>query len=87
MNDQTAVRKDQRVCTIINPEGSSVNLRRDCDTRDCSEDASTIYTQGEPGDDLRTTGRPPVTTGRFTWVQVRYQGETLWVSSTRLDCE
>ena len=87
VNDNAVPTNDHRQCIIINPEGASVNLRRDCDTRDCSEDASTIYTQGEPGDDLRTTGRSPVTTGRFTWVQVRYHGESLWISSNRLSCE
>jgi hypothetical protein len=73
-------------CDIVNPQGGDVNLRRDCDTKDCSLDPSTLYIQVAPGEIVVPTGKPRVTTGKFTWVQVKYKGETLWVSSTRLDC-
>ncbi|MBV9214659.1 MAG: hypothetical protein JO053_00665 [Acidobacteria bacterium] len=77
---------DDTDCEIVNPQGGDVNLRRDCDTKDCSQDPSTIYTKVEAGEYVTPTGKPRVTTGKFTWVQVKYKGETLWVSSTRLDC-
>lgn len=78
---------DVKTCDVINPAGGTVNLRRYCDTRDCSVDASTLYTQVEQGDVVETTGRKPVTSGRFTWVQVKHDGETLWISSNRINCE
>lgn len=74
-------------CVIINPEGGSVNLRRYCDTRDCSLDASTLYLQVEPGTEVETSGREPVVTGRYSWIQVIYNGEKLWVSAARIDCD
>lgn len=76
-----------RGCEIINPEGGSVNLRRYCDTRDCSTDPTTLYIQADPGTHVEATDHQPVLTGRYSWIQVRYDGETLWVSAARLDCE
>ena len=87
LNENTGTKTTDRECKITNPTGGTVNLRRDCDTRDCSLDASTLYTQADPGDKVVPTGRATVTTGDFTWVQVRYHGETLWISSTRMACE
>lgn len=84
-NDETEAAA--RSCEIINPTGGSVNLRRYCDTRDCSQDASTLYTQGDVGDLVQPTNHKPVTSGRFTWVQVKHDGETLWISSNRINCE
>ena len=87
-NENIDVQKpSERECRIINPAGGSVNLRRYCDTRDCSMDASTLYTQGDPGDIVVPTGKPSKTTGRFTWVQVRYRGESVWISSSRMTCD
>jgi hypothetical protein len=87
VNDDLKEGKSARECRIVNPQGGTVNIRRNCDTRDCSMDPATLYTQGDPGDTVVPTGRASVTTGRFTWVQVRYRGETLWISSTRMSCE
>jgi hypothetical protein len=87
INDNSEPPTAAKTCTVINPAGGSVNLRRNCDSRDCSMDASTLHTQADPGEDVELTARKPVTTGRFTWVQVKYRGETLWISSTRIDCE
>ncbi|MEP6786817.1 MAG: hypothetical protein ABJB40_00195 [Acidobacteriota bacterium] len=84
-NDETEAAA--KSCEIINPAGGSVNLRRYCDTRDCSLDASTLYTQGDPGDLVQRMNHKPVTSGRFTWVQVKFDGETLWISSNRINCE
>lgn len=85
--NENTERVNVKTCTVVNPAGGSVNLRRNCDTRDCSMDASTLYTQLDPGDTVEATNRKPVTTGRFTWVAVKYHGETLWISSTRVDCD
>jgi len=76
-----------RDCVIISPEGGSVNLRRYCDTLDCSVHSSTLYIQVEPGTHVEVTGREPIVSGRYTWNQIKYDGETLWVSSARIDCE
>jgi len=77
-----------RDCAVISPDyESSINLRRYCDTRDCSQDSSTIYIQVEPGTSVQATSRDPIVTGRYTWVQIKYAGELLWVSEGRLDCE
>lgn len=86
-NENMEPKMMDRSCRITNPQGGSVNLRRNCDTRDCSMDASTLYTQGDPGETVIPTGRKPVTTGRFTWVEVKYGGEVLWISSTRMNCD
>ena len=82
--ETTAVTK---VCDVVNPAGGTVNLRRYCDTRDCSQDSSTLYIQAEQGDVVERTSRKPVTSGRFTWVQVKYGGELLWISSNRINCD
>ena len=76
-----------RTCEIINPAGGAVNLRRNCDKLDCSKDDSTLYLQAEPGEPVDLKDAKPVTNGRFTWVQVVYQGETVWISSTRINCQ
>ncbi len=85
-NDNT-LRSVQRRCEVTNPTVGFVNLRRYCDTRDCSQDASTLYSKAEPGDLVYTTGREPVTSGQFIWVEVTFYGETMWISSTRIDCD
>src|ERR1043166_1551561 len=77
-----------RDCAVITPDGEgTINLRRYCDTRDCSKDASTLYLQVEPGTHVQATSRDTVVTGHYTWVQIKYNGEFLWVSDARLDCE
>ncbi len=77
-----------RDCAVISPDGEGViNLRRFCDTRDCSQDASTLYLQVDPGTEVQATSRDPIKTGHYTWVQIKYDGELLWVSNARLDCE
>jgi len=77
-----------RDCAVISPDGEAlINLRRYCDTRDCSQDASTLYLQVEPGTSVQETSRDPILTGRYTWDQIKYNGEFLWVSDARLDCE
>ncbi len=76
-----------RGCDIINPEGGSVNLRRYCDTRDCSTDPTTLYIQVDPGTHVEATDHQPIVTDHFSWVQVRYDNETLWVSAARIDCD
>jgi len=87
VNNNTEPPATAKICIVVNPAGGSVNLRRDCDTRDCSMDASTVYTQIEPGERLGLTAHDPVTSGDFTWVQVKYHGQTVWISSTRIDCD
>jgi len=87
VNNNTEPPATAKICIVVNPAGGSVNLRRDCDTRDCSMDASTVYTQTEPGERLELMARTPVTSGDFTWVQVKYRGQTAWISSTRIDCD
>jgi hypothetical protein len=75
-------------CAVISPDGEgTINLRRYCDTRDCSQDASTLYLQVDPGTKVQATSRKSIVTGRYTWVQIKYAGELLWVSDARLDCE
>lgn len=86
-NDNTETAADVKICDVVNPAGGTVNLRRYCDTRDCSQDPTTLYIQAEQGDIVELTNRKPVTTGRFTWVQVKYGGEILWISSTRINCD
>lgn len=76
-----------RGCEIINPEGGSVNLRRYCDSRDCSTDPDTLYIQVDPGTYVEATDHDPVVAGHYTWLQIRYDDETLWVSAARVDCE
>lgn len=85
-DESQADNTSEEECDITNPQGGDVNLRRDCDTKDCSQDPSTLYIQVSPGEMVVPTGKPRVTTGKFTWVQVKYNGEILWVSSTRIDC-
>ena len=87
VNDNTEPGTTAKTCTITNPAGGSVNIRRNCDTRDCAMDPATLYTQADPGDTVEATSRKPVTTGRFTWVPVKYHGEVVWISSTRIDCD
>ena len=84
-NQPSAALKD---CAVISPDGvGAINLRRYCDTRDCSQDVSTLYLQVDPGTKVQATSRESIVTGRYTWVQVKYAGELLWVSEARLDCE
>jgi hypothetical protein len=77
-----------RDCAVITPDGEgTINLRRYCDTRDCSQDVSTLYLQVDPATKVQATARESIVTGRYTWVQIKYAGELLWVSEARLDCE
>jgi hypothetical protein len=80
-------RQPERECFVTSGDGGTANLRRNCDTRDCSTDPTTLYTEADSGDLVTTTARSPVTTGRVTWVQGRDRGEGLWISSTRIECD
>ena len=83
-SSQSAVRD----CAVITPDGEgTINLRRYCDTRDCSQDPSTLYLQVDPGTSVQVTPHDRIVTKHFTWVQVKYRGELVWVSAARLDCE
>ena len=67
-----------------NPGGGRVNLRRDCDSKDCSTDPTTLYTEVEPGTPLVMRNQIAKSRG-YMWQSVRYQGKVLWISSTKLN--
>lgn len=67
-----------------------VNVRIDCDTLDCENDASTVSGSYPNDTPVRLiSGKSGVQTPNFKWLAVRLTDEKrdVWVSSTKLVCE
>jgi len=69
---------------------TDVNVRVDCDTRDCAQDPLTkagSLPNNTPV--LLYSRRKSASGGRFTWVQIKIEqtGQTVWVASSKLRCE
>ena len=73
-------------CVASNQGKGTVNLRRDCDTKNCEMDPATKYTQIPDGTRLSLLDLGDHKTGRMTWRPVLYRGERLWISSAKLSC-
>ncbi len=87
-NNNVNTAAEGKQCSVIKKsDGTAINLKRYCDSRDCSLDANTMALQIDPGTIVEPTDRKPIVSGRFTWIQVKYRGEVLWVSSSLIDCE
>jgi hypothetical protein len=74
-------------CFVFNNTGGMVKLRRYCDTRNCEQDSSTLYTEVPHNTQLGLLNLRDYNSGRFTWRPVAYNNEILWISSTRLACQ
>jgi hypothetical protein len=73
-------------CFVSNATGGMVKLRRDCDTKNCEQDPSTMYTEVEDGTQLGLLNLNNYSSGRFTWRPVSYNGEVVWISAAKLFC-
>ena len=73
-------------CVVNNGTGGMVKLRRHCDTKNCEQDPSTMYTEAANGAPLGLLNLNNYSSGRFTWRPVSYNGEVVWISATKLSC-
>ena len=74
-----------QTCFVVNPSGGLVNLRRDCDRKDCSLDASTLYTEIDNASPVIVLNTGNAYSKGYVWVPVSHNGEVLWISATRLN--
>lgn len=72
---------------IIKNAGESVNLRRDCDKKDCTTDATTIRMTVIDGTNITRRSADSQASKGFRWVAIRYNNEDLWVSDNKISCE
>ncbi len=73
-------------CVVSSNSGGNVNLRKDCDTKDCALDPTTIFIEVPSGTTTHLrTGKKAYSKG-FTWLPVRYDSQDLWVSSATAKC-
>lgn len=89
-NNSQSTTAQEPTCVLYNDKSDKtvINVREDCDTKNCEADASTIageYPDNTPvhvfkGNDVRGV--------RFTWVKVEIvgSGRIVWVASTKVKC-
>ena len=87
--DQSTPVEEQQ-CVLYNDksEKTVVNVRVDCDTRNCEMDASTIAGEYPDNTPIRVVRGSNVQTARYTWVKVVIAGtgRTVWVASSKIKC-
>jgi hypothetical protein len=76
-----------RRCFLSN-NGNTVYLRRNCDTRDCTNDESTIYSEAADGQEMYVANVPVIDSGiGFSWIPLEFDGSVSYAASLKLDCK
>lgn len=77
-------------CVLYNDKSDKtvVNVRENCDTRNCESDASTIAGEYPDNTQVRVFNGSNVQGSRFTWVKIAItsSGRIVWVASSKLKC-
>jgi eukaryotic-like serine/threonine-protein kinase len=74
-----------QTCFVINPSGGLVNLRRDCDRKDCSRDPSTLYTEIENDSAVIVLKTGNAYSKGYVWIPILRNSEVVWISAARLN--
>lgn len=89
-NAQDPTAAQEQECVLYNDRNdkSVINVRMNCDTRDCDTDASTIVDEYPDNTPIRVIKGASVPGTRFRWVKViiTSSGQTVWVASTKIKC-
>lgn len=82
--------KPESGCVLYNDktDKAMVNVRMNCDTRDCDSDSSTLAGEYANNTPVRVITGASVRGVRFTWMKVIItgSGQTVWVASTKIKC-
>jgi hypothetical protein len=70
------------VCSVT----AQTQLHRDCDTKDCDSDATTVADAAATGSKVTRLGFYKKGARSFKWEKVSAGGKELWISSTKIDC-
>ncbi len=75
-------------CILYNDKANEVTVRRNCDTRDCDNDADTKIDDYPNKTPVRVIKGSGINKGGFTWVKVviTSSGQTVWVASAKVKC-
>lgn len=73
---------------ILSNNGKSVYLRQDCDTRDCTNDKSTIYGQFADNQEMLVANNRVIDSGiGFSWIPLMFDNSVLYAASSKLVCK
>lgn len=77
----------RNVCTLSN-NGNTVYLRQNCDTRDCTNDKSTIYSQAADNQEMFVANAPVIDSGiGFSWIPLEFDNSVVYAASSKLVCK
>jgi hypothetical protein len=89
-NVDLSTRVQELQCVLYNNKSDKnvVNVRDNCDTRNCEMDASTVAGEYPDNTPISVIRGSDVQTTRFTWVKViiTSSGRTVWVASSKIKC-
>jgi hypothetical protein len=89
-NSQDSTVAQEQECVLYNDRNdkSVINVRMNCDTRNCDTDPSTIVDEYPDNTPIRVISGASVAGTRFRWVKIiiTSSGQTVWVASTKIKC-
>lgn len=79
---------NDQICELKNYDGSTTNLRIDCDTRSCEQNASTKIGSYPNGTKIKVSDSNAVSGYKFNWKKIKIvdSGQEGWVADSKISC-
>lgn len=80
-----SVSTDPSSCQIVS-NSNTVNLRQNCDTNDCENDAGTIAGTISNGESVTISNSPKIQANNYDWIEIEIPSGRYYVASSKLSC-